>query len=166
MSWDRYFLGITKAISQNSKCFSQKIGAIIVKDKSIISTGYNGPPRGVPECDTRWTTDESLMKIVATSERNGRCPRHVLGYLSGQGLEYCVAGHGERNAIVNAARMGICVKDATMYCNCPVPCSPCLVEIINSGIKEIVVTPGGMYDITSKYLIKESGIIVREYDKD
>jgi len=164
--WDVYFLGIANSVAQNSKCLSRKIGAIIVKDKSIISTGYNGPPRGVPECDRRWKLDEALMSIHQTSDRNGRCPRHVLGYGSGQGLEYCVAGHGERNAIVNAARMGICVSGATMYCNCPVPCSPCLVEIINAGIKEVVVTPGGHYDITSKYLIKESGLLIREYDVD
>jgi dCMP deaminase len=161
--WDSYFRGLTISIAQNSQCLSRKIGAIIVLDKSIISTGYNGPPRGVPPCDERWGKDHSLEYDFPEKVRQGKCPRKVMGYESGQGLEYCIAGHGERNALINAARHGIAVKGATMYCNCPIPCTPCLVEIINAGIIEIVVTSLETYDKTSEYLIMQSGIVVRKY---
>ena len=150
MNWDQYYLSICKAVSLNSKCLSRQIGAIIVKDKSIISTGYNGPPRGIPRCDTR-------SGVV------GLCPRAVLNYKSGEGLDICIAGHAERNSIVNAARHGIAIKDSIMYMTCSIPCSPCLVEIINSGIREIVVSGLTFYDKMGSYLIKESGLKVRQY---
>ncbi|HRR48534.1 MAG TPA: deaminase [Bacteroidales bacterium] len=162
--WDKYFLGLANSVAQNSQCLSRKIGAIIVLDKSIISTGYNGPPRGVPPCDERWGKDDSLEFEFPERVRKGKCPRKAMGYESGEGLEYCIAGHGERNALINAARHGIAVKGATMYCNCPIPCTPCLVEIINAGIIEIVVTNLSHYDKTAEYLIKESGIFVRKYE--
>jgi dCMP deaminase len=166
--WDKYFLGMCESAAANTQCFSRKVGAIIVKDKSIISTGYNGPPRGVPPCDQRWDCDISLMtiKLHPDEDVKGRCPRHVMGYKSGEGLEYCVAGHAERNSIVNAAREGVgSVKGCIMYMNCAMPCSPCLVEIINAGISEIVITKGPIYDRTSQYLVKQSGLKVREYDQ-
>jgi len=150
MSWDEYYYNLCNAVASNSKCLSRKIGAIIVKDKSIISTGYNGPPRGIPQCDTRSGVD-------------GVCPRKKYGFASGEGLELCIAGHAERNAIVNAARHGIAVKGSIMYMSCPIPCSPCLVEIINSGIEEIVVTELSYYDKMAEYLIKESNLKVRKY---
>ena len=154
--WDQYFMRIAREVGQNSKCLSRSIGAVIVRDKSIISTGYNGPPRGVPEC---WLRNE-------TKER--RCPRQVQGFKSGEGLWLCIAGHAERNAIVNAARLGISTKGTTMVCHCGVPCSPCLIEIINAGIIEVVyLYKGGTgnfgkyYDMMSKYLVENSDILVR-----
>jgi len=66
MNWDEYFLGVCKTIASNSKCLSRKIGAIIVRDKSIISTGYNGPPRGVPPCFTRCNDDQNFIKELNT----------------------------------------------------------------------------------------------------
>jgi len=150
MTWDEYYFNLCNAVASNSKCLARKIGAIIVKDKSIISTGYNGPPRGIPQCDNR-------------SGADGVCPRKALGYISGEGLELCIAGHAERNAIVNAARHGIAVKGSIMYMSCPIPCSPCLVEIINSGIEEIVCTKLSYYDMMGEYLIKNSELKIRTY---
>jgi dCMP deaminase len=172
MNWDRYFLKVCKAIASNSKCYSRKIGAIIVRDKSIISTGYNGPPRGVPPCNERYQKelDGSLCTVLEKSKTTGyqdfgdMCPRKLLGFESGQGLEWCIAGHAERNAIVNAAREGVSVKGCIMYMDCPVPCSPCLVEIINAGISEIVITEFTHYDRMSEYLIKYSGLKARTYE--
>jgi dCMP deaminase len=161
--WDNYFLKMARTAGENSQCLSRKIGAIIVKDKSIISTGYNGPPRGVPTCDKRWGVDKALS-FDLPMDKNGQCPRLAMGFKSGEGLEYCIAGHAERNAIVNTVREGgPSTKGATMYCDCGTPCTPCLVEIINSGIIEIVVTSLDLYDKTAEYLIKTSGIKVREY---
>lgn len=174
MNWDKYFLEICKTVGLNSKCLSRQIGAIIVRDKTIISTGYNGPPRGVPHCGERYLRDGNLYnKLVSDPKIHemmyGReieksCPRKILQFKSGEGLEWCVAGHAERNAIVNAARHGISIKDSTLYCNCPVPCTPCLIEIINAGIKEIVVTKLEYYDIMGEYLVKESGIKLRIFE--
>ena len=171
MNWDQYFLNICDVISENSKCYSRKVGAIIVKDKSIISTGYNGPPRGVPPCDERYNNmlDTGLVKEFIKRDipyRSGikNCPRRILNFKSREGLEWCVAGHGERNALINAARVGVSVKDCIMYMNCAVPCSPCLVEIINAGISEIVVTGFDHYDMMSKYLIEQSKLKVRTYE--
>lgn len=166
--WDKYFLDICNKVSENSSCFSRKVGAIIVRDNSIISTGYNGPPRGVPHCEARYENDENLMqeikKIKKESFEKHTCPRRVLGFKSGEGLEWCIAGHAERNSIINAAREGISVKNTTMYMNCGIPCTPCLVEIINSGIYEIVVTDFDHYDLMSNWLLENSGLGIRKYN--
>jgi dCMP deaminase len=173
-TWDSYFLDICKTISTNSKCLSRQIGAIIVKDKSIIATGYNGPPRGVDSCTMRYLNDDKLIEKLKSEVNFGKeliyeqvkdqCPRRVLGFESGKGLEYCDAGHAERNCIVNAARHGVSVQDGTLYCNCPIPCSPCLIEIINSGIKEVVVTNMSHYDEMGEWLIKQSDLKIRLFE--
>jgi len=179
MNWDKYFFDLCNTIATNSKCLSRKLGSVIVFDKSIISTGYNGPARGIPSCSERYKLDEYYISKL--KEKSGKdpkkdnitqametilqetCPRYVLGYKSGQGLDLCVAGHAERNAIVNAARHGIAVKGAIMYMNCPISCKDCFTEIINSGIDEIVCTKLEYYDEVTKYIVKESKINVREY---
>lgn len=167
MNWDTYFLKVCETIATNSKCLSRKIGAIIVRDKSIISTGYNGPPAGVQPCSFRYNNDQNLINKINeefkyTNIYYNKCPRQTVGFKSGEGLEWCVAGHAERNAIVNAAKNGTCVKDCVMYMNCNIPCTPCLIEIINSGIKEIVVADMKYYDLMGEYLIRESGLKVRK----
>jgi len=163
--WDKYFFNVCKVVASNSKCFSRQIGAILVKDKSIISTGYNGPPRGIPTCDKRWEIDPNFKKQFSTKDTVvEKCPRHVLGFKSGEGLELCVAGHAERNALINAARQGISTIDTKMYMTCDIPCSPCLVEIINAGVEEIIVTGMTFYDeLNSSYLLANSGLKVRVY---
>jgi dCMP deaminase len=185
MSWDKYYFDLCNTVASNSKCLSRKIGAIVVMDKSIISTGYNGPPRGIPSCGERYIKDpmyiEALKNDYNTVKEpreffNGSievphllnyikttCPRRVLGYKSGEGLEYCVAGHAERNALINAARHGIAVKGAIMYMNCPISCKDCMIEIINAGISEIVCTKLEFYDEAGKYISKESNLKIRQF---
>lgn len=195
MNWDKYYLDLCNTVATNSKCLSRKIGAIIVMDKSIISTGYNGPPRGIPFCGKRWNLDDMYIsklreryseETFKTSDIYSRlkecglghvmplpknivelettCPRRVLGYKSGEGLDLCVAGHAERNSLINAARHGIAVKGAIMYMNCPIPCKDCLIEIINAGISEIVVSKLEYYDKISDYIVKESDIKIRVFN--
>jgi dCMP deaminase len=155
--WDLYFMKLAHEVAQNSKCLSRSIGAVLVRDKSIISTGYNGPPRSVPEC---WMRNPSYIR---------ECPRQLQGYKSGEGLHLCIAGHAERNAIVNAARLGIETKGTTLVCYCGVPCKDCMIEIINAGIVEIIYKKGSStgiidddyYDELSKYLVENSSIIIR-----
>ena len=173
-SWDEYFHNFCLVAAGNSKCLSRKIGAILVKDKRLISTGYNGPPEGVPRCDERWRIDNVLMaelgklihskKVKDVSELRGKCPRLVIGFKSGEGLDWCVAAHAEENAILSAARTGVCTKGTTMYMTCGVPCTKCLVKIINAGIRDLVVTSFNLYDISSEYLVKEARINVRLFN--
>lgn len=168
-SWDEYYYNVAKQSARNSKCFSRRIGAILVKDKCIISTGYNGPPRGIPTCDKRWKIDDDFIskygdKIDGNTEIVGKCPRYVLGAKSGEMMHLCVAGHAEENTILNCARLGISTKGTTMYMTCGIPCSKCLIKIIGGGVKELVVTKFTYYDESSRYLIQNSDIKVRLFD--
>jgi len=182
-TWDEFFLRVCNVMASNSKCLSRNIGAILVRDKTIISQGYNGPPRGVPHCNKRYIDDsvlwdELVKKLnilpddysdwVKTEEErlSVTCPRQILGYKSGDGLHLCIASHAERNTIVNAAREGVCTKGSIMYMNCGIPCNPCMVEILNAGITELVCTNLNTYDKMSEYLVKKSGIKVRVFDCD
>ncbi len=170
MSWDKYYLDICNTVAVNSKCLSRQIGAILVRDKSIISTGYNGPPRGVPHCSERRGLDVKLRDKLFSSGVYGAvcptkiCPRQSMGYKSGEGLEWCIASHAERSSLINAARHGIATKDAIMCMNCGIPCAPCCVEIINAGIIEIVCTSLEYYDVSAEYLITNSDLKVRVYE--
>lgn len=167
-SWDEYFYNVCRQVARHSKCFSRRIGSVLVYDKAIISTGYNGPPRGVPKCDLRWKLDDAFSKKysekIGEQSVEGRCPRHVIGFKSGEGLEICPAGHAERNALINAARKGIATKGSFLYMTCGIPCSSCLVEIINAGVEEIIVTSLMIYDESSMYLIEQSSLRVRLFD--
>jgi len=193
-NWDVYFLRIAKQVSENSKCLSRKIGSVLVKDKSIISTGYNGAPRGVKHCEER-TVDfykslnrqniddyckgtcfnvSSSMKCSECGKirkfspmKNGIniCPRRFLGYGSAEGLHLCQAGHAERNSLIQAARNGICTKGSTLYCNCPLPCKECMIEIINAGVERIVCYMGRDYDEYSRILLCETDIRITQIDK-
>lgn len=170
-SWDEYFFNVCRQAARNSKCLSRRIGAVLVQDKSIVSTGYNGPPRGIPSCDKRWTLDlkfrdryiDKLPKGIDT-KTDGVCPRKSLGAKSGEMLGTCIAGHAEENAILNAARHGIKTKGGALYMSCGVPCSYCLIKIINAGIKEIIVTGLKFYDENADYLLNNSNVSVRLYD--
>ena len=166
MNWDKYYLDVCNTVARNSKCLSRKIGAILVKDKSIISTGYNGPARGIPHCGKeRYKKDLMLQRNINNHEDiENTCPRQIMGYKSGEGLEVCIAGHAERNALINAARHGIKTKGVSMYMNCPTPCTPCLIEIINAGIVEIVFTELHYYDLMSEFHIEHSNLKARIYN--
>jgi len=170
MSWDEYFHELCKAVGKNTKCRSRQIGAILVRDKSIVSTGYNGPPRGVMTCQDRCLNDGSLMDCLIENGvdpqaafESGKCPRQIIGFKSGEGLEWCVAGHAERNCLINAARNGIETRDTIMYMDCGIPCSPCLVEILNAGVKAIVVTKVEYYDVSAEYLMMSSNLKFRVF---
>lgn len=138
---DIYFLKVAKCVAERSKCSSRQVGAVLVKDGSIVSEGYNGAPRGSSFCQ-----DPSQM-----------CRRRQLGFESGEGLEQCPAVHAEMNAVAQAARNGVNTKDTTLYAYCVHPCKWCCGIIINAGIRKIVCLEG-YYDELSQYLVKECGI--------
>lgn len=120
--WDTYFYNLCKAVASKSPCLSRNIGAVIVRDRSVVSTGYNGPPRKHPHC----------------RPIDGECPRHAKGYKSGEGLRECPATHAEANAIANAAKLGVSVDFADLYLNTQVPCKDCMSLIVNAGIKRVI----------------------------
>jgi dCMP deaminase len=137
-SWDEYFMKITHLVSERSTCLRRKVGAIIVKDKKIISTGYNGAPKGIAHC----------LEIG--------CMRDSLGVPSGERHELCRGAHAEQNAIIQAAGSGSNMEGATMYCT-DSPCSTCAKMIINAGIERLVL--GKRYpDRLAEELIGEAGI--------
>lgn len=140
--WDRYFYSVCTAISTNSPCLSRKIGAVLVRDKSIISTGYNGPARGYQHC-------------ANDNHRSLNCPRKQLGYLSGQGLDQCPATHAEANCIANAARIGASTVGSTLYMNCIVPCKDCASLLVNAGVVEVVVESLTLYHAMSTSILKD-----------
>ncbi len=138
-SWDEYFAAITLQVATRSTCLRRKVGAIIVKDKRILTTGYNGAPMGVKNCLDR-----------------GKCLREELGIPSGQRHEICRGLHAEQNAIIQAAYHGVIIKDSAIYTTNQ-PCVQCAKMIINSGIKKIYYF-SDYPDELAMELLKEAGI--------
>lgn len=120
--WDVRFMEMAEQIATWSSCFqdNRHVGALIVKDKRIMTTGYNGAPSGIQSCVEK-----------------GKCLRREMNIQSGTHHELCYAIHAEQNAILQAARLGISVKDATLYCTHQ-PCVICSKMIVNAGITRVV----------------------------
>lgn len=142
--WDTYYHQICESVAKKSPCLSRQIGAILVYDHSIISTGYNGPPRGYTHCQLQ-------------------CPRKAMGYKSGEGLLECPAVHAEVNAVTNAARVGASTINSTLYMNCIVPCKDCMAILINAGVRTIVVDEVLPYHKLSMDMITKCKIKVRAF---
>ncbi len=159
ISWDAYFLGIAKAVSKKSHCLSHQFGAIAVNDdKQVVSTGYNGPPRGYPHCN-----DDYQPMVSTDTLQKETCPRHFQGMKSGEGLEFCPAAHAERNVLINAARYGIRLCGCTLYVTSPTPCRECAKEIVNAGIIRVVhgnPTDYPEIGITGRQILLQCGVIL------
>jgi dCMP deaminase len=140
LSWDDYFMEITRLVAQRSTCLRRQIGAVIVRDRRILATGYNGAPRGLPHC----------------SEVG--CLRDKLGVPSGQKQELCRALHAEQNAIIQAALFGVSIADSQIY-SVTHPCVTCAKMIINAGIKRVVFEDS-YPDPLSKEMLDEAGVEV------
>ena len=169
--WDRYFYDLCIAVASKSPCLSRKIGALLVRDKSVVSTGYNGPPRGVPHCGReRLSKDMYLAKVIKELGMAGdprflnECPRKVLGFPSGARMDLCPAQHAEENAVSNAARNGVSTIGCTLYMNSVIPCQKCFGTLINAGIVEIVVEDLTIYHENTEFLINNSSIKIRRFD--
>jgi dCMP deaminase len=142
--WDEYFMSIARVVSSRSNCIKRKVAAIIVKDKRVVSTGYNGTPRGARNCN------------------EGGCPRCNSFAQSGTALEECLCSHGEENAITQAAYHGTSLKGATLYTTFA-PCLLCTKMIINSGIAEVIYNQEYPLNERSLALLRECGVILRQY---
>ncbi|MHA1904072.1 MAG: deoxycytidylate deaminase [Candidatus Thorarchaeota archaeon] len=144
-SKDVYFAEIADLVSTRSTCLRNNVGALIVKDSQILSTGYNGAPKGLPHCDEL-----------------GGCLREKLDVKSGERHELCRGLHAEQNAIIQAAYHGVSVKDAKMYCTTR-PCSICTKMIINAGITEVIFIED-YEDELAKELVGQSDLSFRKVE--
>jgi len=144
--WQQYFMNIARLVARRSTCLRRSVGAILVKDKRILATGYNGAPSGLAHC-----------KEVG-------CIREQNDIPSGQRHELCRGLHAEQNAIIQAAYHGISIREATLFCT-TLPCSICLKMLINAGITEIVFEQG-YPDELSLALLKETRIIITHFNSE
>ena len=145
-SWGTYFMNITNLVAERSTCTRRAVGAVLVKDKRILSTGYNGAPSGLKHC------------------REVGCLREQLGVESGKMHELCRGIHAEQNAIIQAAYHGVSVKGAAVYCTNQ-PCSICARMIINAGIQKIYYQ-SGYADSLALELLGEAGIELKQITSD
>ncbi|TGE36712.1 dCMP deaminase family protein [Desulfosporosinus fructosivorans] len=120
-SWDSYFMQLAFVVAGRSTCLRRQVGAVLVKEKQILSTGYNGSPSGLLHCD------------------EVGCLRQSLGIPSGERHEICRAVHAEQNALVQAAKHGVAIAGADLYTTVQ-PCVQCTKMIINAGIRRVVYT--------------------------
>ena len=142
LPWDEYFMEITKVVAKRSSCMKRNVGAIIVRDKRILSTGYNGAPKGLAHCS-----------VVG-------CIRKEMNIPSGQRHELCRGLHAEQNAIIQAAWDGVKIQDSTLYCTHQ-PCVICVKMMINAGIVRLVYN-GTYPDELAAQMLKESKIEVKK----
>lgn len=143
-SWDEYFMKVAFLVSDRSTCLRRTVGAVLVKGKQILATGYNGAPRGIKHC-----------------EETG-CLREELNIPSGERHEICRGLHAEQNVILQAALHGVSTQGSSLYIT-NTPCSICAKMIINAGIKEVVVS--SQYpDKMAIELLEESEVNVRKLD--
>lgn len=142
-TWDEYFMNIARIVASRSNCIKRNCAAVIVRDKRIVSTGYNGTPRGVRNCN------------------EGGCPRCNSFAKSGSSLEECFCSHAEENAIVQASYHGISIKDGILYTTFS-PCLLCAKMIINAGIKEVAYSSEYSVSESATKLLKEAGVTLRK----
>ena len=142
-SWDEYFMDITRLVARRSTCLRRQVGAVLVKQKNILATGYNGTPTGITHCDVTG------------------CLREQLKVPSGERHELCRGLHAEQNAIIQAARHGVNISDSTLYCTNS-PCIICTKMLINAGIREVFYLEG-YSDQLSMEMLAEAGIEARSF---
>jgi len=142
--WDTYFMDIAHVVARRGNCIRRKVAAIIVRDQRIISTGYNGTPRGVRNCC------------------EGGCERCAGDAPSGADLGECICSHAEENAIVQAAYHGISVRDGTIYSTLN-PCLLCAKMIVNAGITEVVYDEEYKFSEQTRALLNETSVRLRKF---
>jgi len=145
-SWEAYFMDITEQVATRSTCLRRAVGAVVVKDKRMLTTGYNGAPSGTRHC----------------SETG--CLREKLKIASGERHELCRGIHAEQNAIIQAALHGVSIKDSMLYCT-NLPCSICAKMIINAGIRKIVYESGYADDLSIE-MLTEAGVEITQYRQE
>ena len=147
ISWDEYFMQMAELTAKRSTCLRRQVGAVIVKDKRIIATGYNGAPKGLKHC-----------------AQLGGCLREKLHVPSGERHELCRALHAEQNAIIQAATLGQSIEGGTIYVTHH-PCSICAKMILNAGLERIVIREG-YPDTLAKEILSEADLEVDRLERE
>lgn len=142
-SWDQYFMQLADLAAHRSNCMKRRVGCVIVREKRVVSTGYNGTPRGMTNCN------------------EGGCPRCNNAAKGGTSLSTCLCLHAEENALLEAGRDRI-GGSAALYCN-TCPCLTCSVKITQVGISEVVYNQGYMVDTKTAEIFAESGVKLRQF---
>lgn len=137
-SWNQYFMDIASLVARRSTCRRRQVGAIAVRDKRVLATGYNGAPSGMPHC------------------LDLGCLREDMDIPSGQRHELCRGLHAEQNVIIQAAYHGVCIRGATLFCT-NLPCSICTKMLINAGIHDIRYLRG-YADSMAEEMMKTAGV--------
>jgi dCMP deaminase len=145
-SWDEYFMSIARVVASRSNCIKRNVGAVVVSDRRLISTGYNGTPRGVRNCN------------------EGGCPRCSSGAEAGTRLDECLCSHAEENAITQSAYHGVSVRGASVYTTFS-PCLICTKIMINAGIRELIYDSRFPLGERSLDLLTEAGVKVRQMEE-
>ena len=146
-SWDQYFMEMALLVGGRSTCLRRPVGAVVVKEKRVLSTGYNGAPAGLPHC------------------RETGCLREQMKVPSGQKHELCRGIHAEQNAVVQAARFGVKIKNSTVYTT-TYPCVICIKILINAGINRVVYLGQYRDSLSEQMLVEESKIELVAYDPE
>jgi dCMP deaminase len=136
--WDTYFMDMAKLASRRSSCLRRAVGAVLVKDRRLLATGYNGVPSGVTHCEV------------------AGCLREKLSVPSGERHELCRGLHAEQNAIIQAAFHGVSIREAVLYCT-NLPCIICTKMLINAGVRRIVYLEGYADPLTEE-MLREVGM--------
>jgi dCMP deaminase len=144
--WDEYFMDIAHVVAKRGNCCRRKVAAVIVRDRRIVSTGYNGTPRGIRNC------------------YEGGCPRCASDAPSGSELGECICAHAEENAIVQAAYHGISLAGGTLYSTLS-PCLMCTKMIINAGIAEVVYETEYHFTQQARDLFDTAGVNCRQFER-
>ncbi len=144
-SWKEYFMDIALLVARRSTCRRRRVGAIMVRDKRILATGYNGAPTGLPHC----------LDIG--------CLREELEIPSGERHELCRGLHAEQNVIIQAAHHGVSIEGATLYCT-NLPCSICSKMLINAGIRDIIYQEGYADSMTEE-MLSAAGVKLIQIDE-
>jgi dCMP deaminase len=146
-SWDDYFMEIAHVVAKRSTCLSRQVGCVLVRDRRILATGYNGPPKGLAHC-----------------EDLGGCLRARLGIPRGQRQEVCRALHAEQNAIIQAAVHGVSLQDVTSY-TLNLPCVTCAKMLVNASVRRIVYRDP-YPDELAQQILAEAGIELEQWRPD
>ncbi len=143
-SWDEYFMEMTQVVARRSTCLRRQVGAVLVKEKRILATGYNGAPSGLAHC----------------AELG--CLRDRLGIPSGQRQELCRGLHAEQNGLLQAALHGVSVRGATLYCTHE-PCITCAKMLVNAGIERVVYLQE-YPDPFARQMLEEAGVVLERFE--
>ncbi|RME41508.1 MAG: cytidine deaminase [Deltaproteobacteria bacterium] len=144
--WDQYFIDIASLVASRSTCLRRQVGAVVVKDRNILATGYNGTPSGITHCEVTG------------------CLREQLKVPSGQRHELCRGLHAEQNAIIQAARHGVNLDGGILYCTHS-PCIICTKMLINAGIRKVVYLEG-YPDELSLQMLQEARIELVQFSRE